>query len=404
MRRLALVAVVAVLTTASHPVEAQRLGPAPKRPRAAALADTNDARAYFDFGLAAAANSPGDAANAFYWAARIDPGFGDALYGRRVATLLADEGLLREYMSDGKPSKAMRQLDSLLLRAVVMNPFLYRRLDVQLFRTYYHNAISRSVRMSGGDAPSSGEVDFYLTKMMSDAGPNMRGWMAYANGDFDGALRLYADAMKRVKEKTGFHLERGRIFGMTGRADSALVELRTALDELRKQDAKNVVYVYNSKAVIEQSIGKVLEQQDSLDAAREAYGRALQEDLAYWPAHLQLANMAINAKDTATAVSELALATQIAPDEPYVHAIAGGTLGMLGKPAEAVAELKKAAELEPLYALPHLLMAQVHEATKDYGAALTAYDAFLARASQHDGRRELATQRRDALRAAGGGL
>lgn len=404
-RRLVCLAAALAVALVSPRAEAQRLGPAPKRPRAPELSDTNDARVYFDWGVKVAADAPENAASAFYWAARIDPAFGDALYARRIALLMRDEGLLRAYMRDDKPSKQMQALDSLLLRAIVLNPFLYRRLDLQLFRSYYYQAVERSIRMSGGSgsgAPSRGEIDYYITQQLADAGPYMRGWNAYAMGDFDAALRWYADAMKRTKEKTGYHLERGRVFAMVGRADSALAELRIALDDLRKRDEKDVVFLYNSKAVIEQSIGKLLEQQNDVAGAREAYGRALQEDLAYWPAHLQLAQLAMGAKDTTAAVSEIALATQIAGDEPYVRSMAGAWLAMLGKPKDAIVELKKAAELEPYYALPHVLLGQAYEAEKDYASAAAAYDAFLARAGQRDAQRAFATQHRDALRARGG--
>lgn len=384
---------------------AQRPGTVPKRPRAAAIVDTNDARVYFDWGIRTVGENPEDAANAFYWAARIDPSFGEALYARRAAMLLKDESLLRSMMRDDKPSKDLRSLDSLMLRAVVLNPFVYRRLDLELFRTYYYQSIVREIRMQGGagNMPSRGEIDFYISKELQDAGPYLRGWNAYAGGNFDDALRFYADAMRRSKEKTGYHLERGRIFAMTGRADSALAELRVALDEMRKRDEKDVVFLYNSKAVIEHSIGRLLEQKDDMNGAREAYGRALQEDLAYWPAHLALASLAIGAKDTTSAVSEIALMTQIASEEPYVRSMAGGWLSMLGKPKEAIVELKKAAQLEPMYALPNVLLGQAYEATREFGDALSAYDRFLERASQRDPQRAFATTRRDALRAAGGG-
>ena len=54
--------------------EAQRLGPAPKRPRTAAIEDTNSARSYFNAGVDAFEHDAEGAATAFYWSARIDPG------------------------------------------------------------------------------------------------------------------------------------------------------------------------------------------------------------------------------------------------------------------------------------------------------------------------------------------
>lgn len=278
----ALVAVVAACT--SLPAAAQRSAAAPKRPKLPALADTNEARNYLDLGVRLADASPAEAATAFYWASRIDPGLSDALYGRRIALLLEDDNLLGKYMADrDRDSKAQRALDSLQLRAVMLNPFLYRRLDVTLLTSYYRRSIQRGTERSGSAQPSSNEIDFAIETWLTQSGPYMRGWMAYGRTDFRAALAYYADALKRTKEKAGLRVERGRIFAMQGQADSAIAEFRLALAEQRKADAKDVVVLYNSKAVLEQGIGLLLEQQDSVAAAREAYGRALQEDLAIGP-------------------------------------------------------------------------------------------------------------------------
>jgi tetratricopeptide (TPR) repeat protein len=283
---------------------------------------------------------------------------------------------------------------------VMLNPFLYRRHDLQLFLTYYRVAIERA---NGTNGPSRAEIEHELDTWLARSGDaSTRAWMAYSRGDFDRALGHYADAMKRRNESAGYRTERGRIFGMRGQADSAIAEFRLALGELRKQDAKDVVYLYNSKAVLEQGIAVMLEQMDSVSAAREAYGRALQEDLSYWPGHVRLGMLAIAAHDTTTAVSELTLASQIAPDEPYVHGMVGASLALLGKAEDALAELKKAAALEDYYALPHVVIARIYDRAGFAEEATASYRAFLARASRSDAQRPLAEQRLAALAAAGG--
>ena len=70
-------------TPCSAPLRAQRLGPEMPRPKGAA-ADTNDAQAYFDYGVSVFEQDPKASAAAFYWAARINPGYADALYARRA--------------------------------------------------------------------------------------------------------------------------------------------------------------------------------------------------------------------------------------------------------------------------------------------------------------------------------
>src|SRR5207237_8276038 len=108
--------------------------------------------------------------------------------------------------------------------------------------------------------------------------------------------------------------------------DSALSELTQAVDELRKTDKKDLVYVYESKALVEHSIGLVQQRLGDKAAAKEAFGRALQEDLSYFPAHVQLGYIALEAKDTTTALSEMDLAVQIRADDAPLRSLYGYTL------------------------------------------------------------------------------
>src|SRR5262249_15236834 len=150
---------------------------------------------------------------------------------------------------------------------------------------------------------------------MDTWGPRFRGDMAYGEGRYDDALRYYALAIKQDKRNGLLHADRGRIFFNTLQLDSALAELTAAIDYMRKRDKKDLVYVYQSKALTEHSIAVVHLRLGHTEQAKEAFGRALQEDLSYSPAHLQLAFLALDAKDTATALTELDLVTQLRPDD-----------------------------------------------------------------------------------------
>jgi tetratricopeptide (TPR) repeat protein len=227
--------------------------------------------------------------------------------------------------------------------------------------------------------------------------------VAYADGHFDDALNDYAYAMKSEREKAAYRVERARIFGMRDQADSAIAEFNLALEEMRKSDAKSIVYVYDSKAAIENSVGMLLEAHDRTSEAREAYGRALQEDIAFYPAHVHLGLLALTVRDTATAISELALAAQVAASEPYVLYTYGYTLAAAGHRDEALAQLDKTIELDPYYALPYLALARLQEKRGDKSAARTAYRAFLDHASQRDPQRTDAMQQLLVLASESGG-
>jgi tetratricopeptide (TPR) repeat protein len=389
---IAFAAIGALLNVA--PLGAQRLGPEPPRPKGA-VADTNDAKAYLDYGISSFERDPAAASASFYWAARLSPGTADALYARRAALLMSNESLRATYINGGRrarDSKELRALDSLYLRALNLNPLLYRRLDLRLLTAHIIDDTQRRMRRSGSDVSRS-EIDFAVEGWLRAAGPEFRGWVAYGDGRFDDALRLYATAMKPAKFKAGFRVERGRIFGMIGQLDSAVAELRSALTEMRSRDTKDLIFFYDSKALFEHTIGTLLEQQNDLAGAREAYGKALQEDLAFYPAHQRLGMLALGAHDTTTALSELDLMVQLAGDEPFLRYVYGWALASAGKLPEAKEQLAKSVELEPYFALPRVTLGQVYEGLGDAKNAQAAYAAFLARSSQHDPQRAYATTR-----------
>jgi hypothetical protein len=62
-----------------------------------------------------------------------------------------------------------------------------------------------------------------------------------------------------------------------------------------------------------------------------------------------------------------------------------------------VTHLKRAAELEPYFAVPHYVLGRIAEALGQRDPAKQSYQAFLARASQQDGRRAEVAQRLAAI-------
>jgi hypothetical protein len=384
----------ALAAAVGHSLAAQRLGQPEERPKLRDVTDSNDAQAYYDLGLQQFERNPQTAAAAFYWAARINPAWGDPVYGRRAALLMKDSRLLNQaFERTRRASPELRRLDSLQYRALMLSPFLYRRLDQRMLTFYIRENYLRRARTSGGDTPLSTDVDYEINEYLRSASPLLRAWFAYGNGSFDLALKHYDIALGSSRDRASVRLERARIFGMRSQTDSAVAELRLVLDELRKKDEKDLVVFYDSKALAEYSIGILLEGAGDTGGAREAYGKALQEDLAYYPAHLRLGLLALGLKDTATALSELALASDIAGEEPHVRYVHGFVLTAAHHYPDASAELKKAVELEPYYALPYLLLGQVYEQLEKGPEALAAYQGFLDHASLKDMQRDFAVGR-----------
>jgi len=313
---------VALVATASSSVGAQRLGPPVARPQLRDVTDTNDAHAYYNLGLSLFDKNPEEAASAFYWAARIDPIWGEPLYALRAARLMTDRGLLRGSMEGDRrtlESAKMRRLDSLDFRALMLDPFLYRRLDRQMLTTYLRAVVTESARQRGESLEAAGGADYAIEVYLRNSGERTRGWLAYGSGNFPKALEHYSNALTTADDKAGLRLERARILAMQHKVENAVAEFNLALQELRKVEQKDLVVFYNSKALTEYSVAVILEGVSEVSAAKEAYARALQEDLAFYPAHLRLGLLALGLHDTTTAVGELSLAAQLAPNEPYVR-------------------------------------------------------------------------------------
>lgn len=381
------VVAVSLLAIASSVAPAQSTKE-PRRPKLAAGADTNDAHAYYDFAMSALSDAPDRAADALYWATRIDPMWADAYYARRVALLLSDHNRLISYwQGDRRTVEQSRWIDSLMYRALTINPFLSRRLDKKMFDA----VIDEAIRRSGSN--DAGALRYEIDLMTQRWPPASRAWLAYGDGLSEQALRLYGDAISRDKNNPAHRIDRARVYFNMNMPDSALTDLTTALDLLQKADKKDLVFVYQSRAFIEHCLAVVYQRLDKLPAAKEAFGRALQEDLSYYPAHMQLAFMALDAKDTTTALAELDLATQLRGDDPGTQYAHGYALVLAGRAGDADAHLKKAIALDPSFAAPKFVLARLFEVAGFTDEAISTYKDFLAAAARSDPRRPQAETR-----------
>ena len=392
---LAVVIVVALTSAAG----AQATKP-PKRPRLGAGADTNDARAYYDRGVALLRREPWTSAAAFYWASRLEPGWPEAYYAQRVAGFLSRENLLIGYLEGARSvvvSPQIQQLDSLQSRAERLNPFFVRDLDETLFAGYLI-AIYKQQRSRAGeralDPTNEAEVTFLVDQYlrMGTSVP-LRAALAASRRRYHEALEFYRQLESEQRNPAWIRAERAKIFHVIGSHDSALAELQTALSELRQRDTARLTPVYVSREFLEHAIGMIHEAAGDTAAARQAYGRALQENLAYAPAHVLLAGLDLLGGDTATALSEFDVAVQVAPEEAPLRVAYGLLLSQTGRQEDAVVHLRRAVQLEPYYAMPHYLLGYVAELQGNRDAALAGYRGFLARARARDRLHDTVAQR-----------
>jgi tetratricopeptide (TPR) repeat protein len=370
------------------PLAAQKVALVPQRPHLQVGADTNDAAAYSRYGLQMASSKPAESVKAFYWATQIDPSSAEALYGLRTSTLLAmSSGDLFDYFdwSRKKRSPENLALDSVLYRAYTMNPFVNRNLDVALIR-----AIIEASAIKYNPSIDRAELGHDVLERLSAM--RREGWLSYAEGRLPDALEGYGKELhdkgrnKKDHEENDseIHANRARVFYQMGNMDSARAELTAAIAGFREKDKKDVVILYESKAMYEQSLGMINERANKPDEAREAYGQALTEDLSYYAAHSRLARLQLKAGDTTAAITEMDLAIQLQPNDPALRYAYAVVLIKAKRDADAATQLKKSIAADPYYAEPRLLLARISDVEEYTDEAVKGYQDYVSLASRTD--------------------
>ncbi len=340
----------------------------PPRPPLAATADTNDPQAYYDAGLRALESDLKRAADAFFWASRLDPGSADALYARRVALHAYNIEKVRGYLASndlGPQSVLVREIDSLFYAALDRNPFLYAQFDQQLIEL-----ASTKIARSG----------FFRRPLFYMGALQYAAWKAYSEGNFARAVAQYAEALKRDTTDYMLHGARARAFYQMQEYDSALAEMTRLLDRARALESRRITPVYQSKGSTEYAIALLHLTRGDGYSAQSALQRALAEDLAHYMAHAVLADVSISLGDTATGLAEYDLAVQLEGKDASLRYRYGSALLNARQLDAAEAQFRRAIEINPDYASPYLPLAYVLERQGKPTEAAEHYARYLERA------------------------
>lgn len=367
---------------------AQKVASPPTRPRIQELADTNDSRAYYRYGMAMVSDKPEESVRGFYWSLQIDPSSAETMYALRTSSLLAmSSGDLYDYFDWSRKKRKPEYLaiDSLLYRAYSVNPFVYRNMDVPLIR-----AIIEADVIKYDPSVDRAELGHLVLEHLGTM--RKEGWLSYAEGRLADALAGYSKQLhdrgrskKDHEDNDGeLHADRARVFYQADNMDSARAELTAAIAGFRERDKKDVVILYESKAMYEQALGMINEKANKPDDAREAYGQALTEDLSYYAAHARLAQLQLLAGDTTAALSEMDLALQLQPNDPALHYASAIIYIKAKRDADAASQLTKAAAAAPYYSAPHFLLARIADVEDDAEDAVTEYRKFISLAASSD--------------------
>lgn len=373
-------ALVALLGAASlvPPLAAQKPAQEPRRPKLAADADTNDPDAYYAYGQLR--DVPWKKAfDAFHWAYRLDPKQTTSLYMKWQAMWgRQDPGWREEYRNGAEfvvKSKEAKQLEAMYEEAILRHPFVH---------------LTSSTCYLPSDYEEIDDVAF-------------KAYLAYDLRCYQLANQKFAEALalKQHRKRLDLRVGRARALFAIHRYDSAITEIQVVLDSLRARDAKKLVHSYETKAVFEYMIGVAHVQRRDYAAAREAFGRALAEDLSLYWVHGWLADVAQAQGDTATALQEFDLAVQLKGDDPSLRYAYGSALLRARRYEPAAAEFRKAIELEPYFAASYLSLAIALDRLGRAREAVDAYNAYLARAPRSAVRQiQIAKERAAALASA----
>jgi len=344
---LALAAIVLAAGTAA----AQNVPPRPALPR---NADPNDWEAYFDRGTELLRTGPREADEYLYWARRLNPARAEPLYAHWIAQHLQNVRRWEAWMRDDPrvlASPEIIQLDSLMLRAQVRNPFVHRGLMVLLYEA----------------TPGYWGSDLYT-----------RGMLQYSTGQLDQAVNTLSAYVERNPRKLGARWNLVLALVSSGKMDSAQVVMDTLVVRMRQRDETEMVRVYESKEMQEYASGLLALARNRPAQARAAMEQAIVENAGSWYAHAGRA-MALRAeRRPAEAAEEMAAALELAPEDAVLRFNYGGMLIDARKPAEAAVQLRRATELEPWWADAWLSLGDAERIAGRAAEAIAAYEHYLA--------------------------
>ena len=333
-------------------------GPFPPPALDDTTADPADAVAYFQLGVRTMDTASGLADRAFYWATQINPFFPEAYYARWVLRRRTPFRLPSDSVTPERRVASRRATDSLRILAMEYNPFVDDGVEFRHVVAHPEGA----VRLSRDPVIAAGQ--------------------AYAQRDYRGAVRLWAEAIRKHPDIVMMHLPRSYAFQRLDETDSAIAELSTIAARIEKLERDSTTRGYFSKEQFYYAIGILETQRGRVAQAREAFEHALAENLGFSMAHVRLAAVALSENDSATALTELATASAIRADDPFVATFYGSLLLGLHRLPEAEAQLLLATKLAPRYALPHFFLGQLRDEQHDDHRARAAFQRFLELAAR----------------------
>lgn len=322
-------------------------------------ADTNDWRAYYDYGYQQLSIHPSRSDTAFYWASRLAPNRAEPLYGRWVAFWLRNVSIFDDYLIDRTPREEaahVARADSFMNEALWRNPLLVRTLELMIYE-----------RLPGEYADDEWN----------------QGWIAFGSGKADRAADLWGRMLRTHPERRPWvRYDRAVVLAALQRYDSAIGELQALLAVFDRLHRDSLVRVIDRKEYLHYGVGLLWLAVPNLDSASAAFQRALVGDLSYAPAHEGLAEIALARGDASGGAREFREALDLVPRDVWYRDRLGAALAQAGHLPEAAAQLDTVTRQEPLFSDGFYQLGIVLDAEGQHAAAAAAFRQYLALAAR----------------------
>jgi tetratricopeptide (TPR) repeat protein len=227
--------------------------------------------------------------------------------------------------------------------------------------------------------------------------------MAQNAGDIPSAVALYQDVLKRYPDDAASRARLGEIYRLTGDHDKAMefaraalmrdpqsttalkVMMRSYLDRkqlaLAKLVAVRAVKIDDADPELHHTVGLLLQQDGDADGAMLEFKRALEVRSDYLPAHILLAQMALEAEDYPGAEEHLRKVLQAGSNNAAAHVDLGVALKGQGQYDKAMQEYDEAEKVDPSLAAIYLNRAIILHRAKDAPErALELYKKYIGMA------------------------
>jgi predicted Zn-dependent protease len=334
-------------------------------------ADTNDWRAYYDYGYEQLRIHPSRSDSAFSWASRLAPNRAEPLYGRWIAFWLRNVSIFVDYLVDRTPREEVArvvQADSFFNRALWRNPLLVRTPELLIY----------------DKLPGDWSEDEWT-----------QGWLAFGDRQPERAAALWGRLLKTHPAKRPWvRYDRAIVLAALQRYDSAIGELQVLVSQLDRLHRDSLVRVVDSREYLLYGIGILWLAVPDLDSASAAFQGALVANLSYAPAHEGLAEIAIARRDAATAAREFRLAVELLPRDIWYRDRFGVALAQAGELRQAAAQFDTVTQQDPIFSDAYYQWGLALDAAGDHAGAVTAFRAYLARAARSEEGRIAEVQQR----------